>query len=73
MSQSKRGQSICVMGDVSEDETEITPNESFQLIFIILTAFMLAMGYVLVRRIKNRKERGSRSRAVSKMQRRYKY
>ena len=73
MSQSKRGQSICVMGDVSEDQTEITPDESFKLIFIILTAFMLVMGYVLVQRIKNRKGRGSRHKAVSKMKRRYKY
>ena len=73
MSQSKRGQSICVMGDASEDQTEITPDESFKLIFIILTAFMLVMGYVLVQRIKNRKGRGSRHKAVSKMKRRYKY
>ena len=73
MSQSKRGQSICVMGDASEDQTEITPDESFKLIFIILTAFMLVMGYVLVQRIKNRKGRGSRNKAVSKMKRRYKY
>ena len=61
------------MGDASEDQTEITPDESFKLIFIILTAFMLVMGYVLVQRIKNRKGRGSRHKAVSKMKRRYKY
>ena len=73
MSQSKRGQAICVMGDASEDQTEITPDESFKLIFIILTAFMLAMGYVLVQRIKNRKGRGTGSKSDSKMKRRYKY
>jgi alpha-tubulin suppressor-like RCC1 family protein len=75
MSQPKPGQAICVTGDQVSDVVDISPDQSFQLIFILLTACMLAMGLVLYRRIKNkRNSHSSRSRkAMSSMQRRYKY
>ena len=74
-SQSKRGQSLCVLGEVSEENVVITPEESFQLIFILLTACMLGMGYLIMRRRKMRKKgrNGGSKLPTSKMQRRYKY
>jgi preprotein translocase subunit YajC len=48
--------------------TDSTPQETFQLLFLIVSALMLTMGFILYRRVKNRRRRGDKT--TDAMQRR---
>lgn len=72
--QDKPAQPTCILGDnpISNEE-EITPQESFYLLFVMLGTIMLALCFVLYRRSKRRVVRPDSSKPLSKMQRRYRY
>ena len=72
--QDKPAQPTCILGDNPiSDEEEITPQESFYLLFVMLGAIMLALFFVLYRRSKRRVVRPDSNKPLSKMQRRYRY
>jgi hypothetical protein len=72
--QNKPAQPTCILGDNPiSDEEEITPQESFYLLFVMLGAIMLALCFVLYRRSKRRVVRPDSNKPLSKMQRRYRY
>ena len=70
-SQDTPGQSSCDLGTSEALPTNSTPQETFQLLFLIVSALMLTMGFVLYRRVKNRRRRGDKT--MDAMQRRYRY
>jgi alpha-tubulin suppressor-like RCC1 family protein len=70
-SQDTPGQASCNLGTFEVLPTNSTPQEAFQLLFLIVSALMLTMGFVLYRRVKNRRRRGGKT--MDAMQRRYRY
>ncbi len=69
-SQPETGQSECQLGEGGQLQTDSTPVETFQLVFLISSALMIAMGMVLLSR---RKKRKGGKKTTDAMRRRYNY
>lgn len=69
-SQPETGQSECQLGEGGQLQTDSTPVETFQLVFLISSALMIAMGMVLLNR---RTKRKGGKKTTDAMRRRYKY
>lgn len=76
MHQDKIGQSSCLLGESSSSSTEITPQNTFKILFLVLFSFMILMVFILDRRMKRRRDRDrppGEDRPVTKMASKYGY
>ncbi len=71
--QDQIGQTTCSLGDAPGEGEDITPEESFYLLFVLFGTLMLALCLVAYRRSKGRRGRPPKKKGSSKMQRRYGY